>query len=41
MTTAADSSAYSIQTRGLNLWYGDSRRCRTCDLDIKPGLSPP
>jgi phosphate transport system ATP-binding protein len=31
-------SACSIQTRGLNLWYGDFQALKDVAVDIKPGL---
>jgi len=32
-----DNSPYTIQTRGLNLWYGDFQALRDVEVNIKPG----
>ncbi len=29
---------YNIQTRGLNLWYGDFRALKDIEINIKPGI---
>ena len=29
---------YSIQTRGLNLWYGDFQALKDIEINIKPGI---
>jgi phosphate transport system ATP-binding protein len=31
-------TTYSIQTRGVNLWYGDFQALRAIDVDIRAGL---
>jgi phosphate transport system ATP-binding protein len=39
MTTSHDTpQTYTIQTRGLNLWYGDFQALKDVAVDIKPGL---
>jgi phosphate transport system ATP-binding protein len=40
MSLAPDPSppSYSIQTRGLNLWYGDFQALRDVTINVKPGL---
>jgi phosphate transport system ATP-binding protein len=39
MTTPSGTSPnYSIQTRGLNLWYGDFQALRDVDVAIRPGV---
>jgi phosphate transport system ATP-binding protein len=34
----APPARYSIQTRGLNLWYGDFQALEDVTVDIKPGI---
>jgi phosphate transport system ATP-binding protein len=36
--TTIPPPAYTIQTRGLNLWYGDFQALKDVDLNIKPGI---
>jgi phosphate transport system ATP-binding protein len=31
-------TTYSIQTRAVNLWYGDFQALRAIDVDIRAGL---
>ena len=39
MSEATDTTpAYSIQTRGLNLWYGDFQALDDVTLRIKPNM---
>ena len=38
MTTTAPSPAYTLQTRGLNLWYGDFQALKNVSLNVKPGI---
>ncbi|WP_396627651.1 phosphate ABC transporter ATP-binding protein [Luteitalea sp.] len=35
---SVDAGAYGIETRGLNLWYGDFQALRDVSLQIKPQL---
>lgn len=35
---SVDAAAYGIETRGLNLWYGDFQALRNVSLQIKPQL---
>jgi phosphate transport system ATP-binding protein len=37
MSSTGDTT-YSIQTRGVNLWYGDFQALRAIDVDIRAGL---
>src|SRR5687768_10690817 len=37
-TVQSSRSSYSIQTRGVNLWYGDFQALRAIDVDIRAGL---
>lgn len=37
-TTASDTAKHSIETRDLNLWYGDFQALRQVTTTIKPGL---
>jgi phosphate transport system ATP-binding protein len=36
--TPEPTPTYSIQTRGLNLWYGDFQALKEVSIQIKPGL---
>jgi phosphate transport system ATP-binding protein len=36
--TSEPTPTYSIQTRGLNLWYGDFQALKEVSIQIKPGL---
>ena len=36
--TPEPTPTYSIQTRGLNLWYGDFQALKDVSIQIKPGL---
>jgi phosphate transport system ATP-binding protein len=36
--TSQTPPTYSIQTRGLNLWYGDFQAIRDIEVHIKPGI---
>lgn len=36
--TDGDRTHYSIQTRGLNLWYGDFQALKNVQVDIRQGL---
>ena len=39
MTTPSETRpAHSIQTRGLNLWYGDFQALKDIEINIKPGI---
>jgi len=38
MTTIAPSPAYTLQTRGLNLWYGDFQALKDVSVNVKPGI---
>jgi phosphate transport system ATP-binding protein len=39
MTTPSETTLpYTIQTRGLNLWYGDFQALRDIAVNIKPGI---
>ena len=38
MTTTAPSPAYTLQTRGLNLWYGDFQALKDVSINVKPGI---
>ncbi len=37
MTATLEDRAYSIQTRGLHLWYGDFLALKQVDIDIRQG----
>ncbi|MGA2034062.1 MAG: phosphate ABC transporter ATP-binding protein [Thermoguttaceae bacterium] len=37
-SAASPSTQYSIQTRGLNLWYGRFQALKDVTLNVKPGL---
>jgi phosphate transport system ATP-binding protein len=37
MTATAANPTYSIQTRGVNLWYGDFQALKGIDVDIRAG----
>jgi len=37
MTTSASQNGYSIQTRALNLWYGDFQALKDVNMDIRHG----
>jgi phosphate transport system ATP-binding protein len=39
MTTTAPSPAYTLQARGLNLWYGDFQALKDVSVNVKPGIS--
>jgi len=36
--TTAPPARYSIQTRGLNLWYGDFQALKEVTVNVKPGI---
>jgi phosphate transport system ATP-binding protein len=36
--TSEPTPTYSIQTRGLNLWYGDFQALKEVSIQVKPGL---
>jgi len=36
-----DHGHYAIETRGLNLWYGDFRALYDVDLEVKQGTYTP
>jgi phosphate transport system ATP-binding protein len=38
MMANTGETSYSIQTRGVNLWYGDFQALRGIDVDIRAGL---
>jgi phosphate transport system ATP-binding protein len=38
MTSAEPSALYSIQTRGLNLWYGEFQALKNITVDIRQGV---
>jgi phosphate transport system ATP-binding protein len=38
MTDTETPPTYSIETRGLNLWYGDFQALRDIDVRVKPGV---
>jgi phosphate transport system ATP-binding protein len=38
MTSIVPAAAHSIQTRGLNLWYGDFQALKDIDLNVRYGL---
>lgn len=35
---AATPPTYTIQTRGLNLWYGDFQALKDIEINVKPGI---
>ena len=37
-TTIPSPPTYNIQTRGLNLWYGDFQALKDVEINIKPGI---
>jgi len=37
MVTTAGAATFSIQTRGVNLWYGDFQALKGIDVDIRAG----
>lgn len=38
MTDTETPPTYSIETRGLNLWYGDFQALRDIEVQVKPGV---
>ena len=36
--TTAPSPAYTLQARGLNLWYGDFQALKDVSVNVKPGI---
>lgn len=38
MPIAASTPTYTIQTRGLNLWYGDFQAIKDVTINVKPGI---
>ena len=34
---APDGRTYSVQARGLNLWYGDFQALKNVDVDVRQG----
>jgi len=38
MSASHDPPTYNIQTRGLNLWYGDFHALKDVEINIKPGI---
>jgi len=37
-TQVASTPTYTIQTRGLNLWYGDFQALKDVTINVKPGI---
>jgi phosphate transport system ATP-binding protein len=38
MPFAAATPTYTLQTRGLNLWYGDFQALRDVNVAVRPGI---
>jgi phosphate transport system ATP-binding protein len=38
MSIAIATPTFTLQTRGLNLWYGDFQALRDVNIDIRPGI---
>ncbi|MCD4726266.1 MAG: phosphate ABC transporter ATP-binding protein [Pirellulales bacterium] len=38
MPSAASTTTYTIQTQGLNLWYGDFQALKDVTINVKPGI---